>query len=455
MSSKAGVSRSAREIAFNIVQRVHQTGSYAHILLNRELKRSKLERRDKALLTELVYGSLRAEGTLDWVLSQFTTKPIEELPPSIRDILRLAIYQLLYMNKIPVHAACNESVKLSKKISGKTFAGLVNALCRRVAKEKDQLLWPKWEEDPIGFIVLTTYHPRWIVEMWVDELGLEATNQLCQANNRRFPLALRANTLKTTVTELRSRLEQRGMETTPSTLIPEALLANRIGDISELPEFQNGLFQIQDESSMLASYVVDPQSGESVLDLCAAPGGKTTHLAALMKNKGRIIAVDLHAHRLKLIEENCRRLGVEIVQLKKGNATRLKDYMDETVDRILIDAPCSGLGTLGRRPDSRWRKTPQTIKQLVTLQQRLLESASGFLKPGGILVYATCTISRQENQDVANNFIMKHKDFTWDEAVKYTHGNIFSGDEPWIQLFPHVHKTQGFFIARFRRKMVS
>lgn len=443
---------SARDVALKVILRVHRTGSYAHILLSKLLERSALDSRNKALVTELVYGTLRTEGTLDWVLSQYAVRPLQEISPEILDILRLGTYQLLYTKKIPAHAATNESVELAKRYAGSGMANFVNALLRRVIREKDKLPWPSLGEDSISHISLVYFHPRWLVEMWMEELGQKDTIALCKANNARLPVVLRANTLKITPSGLKKKLEERGLKVTTTLFAPEGLAVERGGAISEFPEFKEGLFQVQDESSMLASYVVDPKPGEVILDLCAAPGGKTTHLAALMKNEGRIIAVDLHAHRLRLIEENCRRLGVNIVEAKRGNSTRVQDFMFEPVDRVLLDAPCSGLGTLARRPDSRWRKSLQTIKQLAALQDKLLASASSFVKPGGVLVYATCTISKLENQGIVNNFIARHQDFSWDKATDYTPGNISTDDTTWLQLLPHIHKTQGFFIARFRRK---
>jgi 16S rRNA (cytosine967-C5)-methyltransferase len=442
---------SAREVALETILRVHETGSYAHILLSKALERSHLNSRDRALVTELVYGSLRAEGTLDWVLSLFAARPLSELSPEIRDILRLGAYQILYTSKIPAHAATNESVELAKKYGGVGVARFVNAVLRHLIREKDKLPWPSLEKDPVSHVSLVYSHPRWLVEMWTEELGLDETIALCKANNVRPRLVLRTNTLKISRDELKQRLEGRRLRVLSTLFAPEGLMVERAGAVSEFPEFKEGLFQVQDESSMLASHLVKPESGEVVLDLCAAPGGKTTHLGALMKNRGRIIAIDLHAHRLKLIEENCKRLGVEIVELIQGNATRLEGLVREKVERILVDAPCSGLGTLARRPDSRWRKSPEAIKQLALLQSQLLESASSALKENGVVVYATCTISRRENAEVVEEFLKKHPEFLLEKASDYLPVKIPSEHE-WIQLLPHVHHTQGFFMARLLKR---
>lgn len=442
---------SAREVALETILRVHKTGSYAHILLSKELEKSELNSRDRALVTELAYGTLRTEGTLDWVLSLFASRPLQELSAEILDILRLGAYQILYTTKIPAHAATNESVKLAKRHAAPAVGGFVNALLRRVIREKDKLPWPSLEEDPVSHISLVYSHPRWLVEMWIDELGLEETIALCKANNARPPLVLRANTLKIGRDDLKRRLEGRGLKVSPTPFAPEGLVVERAGAVSEFPEFKEGLFQVQDESSMLASHLVGPEPGEVVLDLCAAPGGKTTHLAALMKNQGRIISIDLHAHRLKLIEENCKRLGVEIVELVQGNATRMEGLVSENADRVLVDAPCSGLGTLGRRPDSRWRKSPEAIRQLAVLQRQLLESASSVVKENGVVVYATCTISRRENQEVVEGFLKKHPEFALERVGDHLPVKIPS-EHMWLQLFPHVHHTQGFFMARLVKR---
>lgn len=440
--------RTARELALEAIHRVHQTEGYANILLPHMLSESSLSARDRALATEIVYGTLRSEGTLDWIIGRFLPHGLESVPPLALDILRMGGYQLIFTERIPAHAACNESVKLAKKFFPPRIANFVNAVLRRVATKKDELPWPDFNKNPVDFISLKYSHPRWMVKMWVKELGLKETEKLCQANNLRPKLSVRVNTLKTSPEKLIPLLEKRKLKVVRSELIPEALIIREGRSVLNLPEFKQGLFTVQGESSILVSRVVAPQAGETILDVCAAPGGKTTHLAQLMGNQGLIIAVDIHAQRLRLLRRTCKQLGVEIVATVEADGTLLGGVIKEPVDRILVDAPCSGLGVLAKRPDSRWRKNLGQIKELSRLQVRLLESAAGFVKPGGVLVYSVCTISRKETTEVVKGFLKGHPEFSLDDVPDMPQDSNFDGG---FQLLPHKHGTDGMFIARLLR----
>ncbi len=288
--------------------------------------------------------------------------------------------------------------------------------------------------------------------MWAESFGLEETNKLCRANNLHSALAIRANTLKISREHLLKVLEEQGLKVKKSIIIPEGLIVESAGDLSILPAFQEGLFYVQAESSMAVSRVVSPREGEVVLDCCAAPGGKTTHMAQLMQDKGRIIAVDIHPDRLKLVKENAQRLGIGNVETKQGDVTKLDCLLTEQVDKILVDAPCSGLGVLARRPDARWRKNLAGIEELSILQSSLLNSAAPLVKRGGVLVYSVCTITHQEGKEVVEGFLKSHSDFALDDAVPYLSQSLRS-EEPfrWAQLLPHKHGTDGMFIARMIR----
>lgn len=440
--------RTARELALEAIHRVHQTDSYANILLPHMLGESGLSLRDRALATEIVYGTLRSEGTLDWIIGRFLPRGLESVPPLALDILRMGGYQLIFTERIPAHAACNESVKLAKKFFSPRIANFVNAVLRRIATEKDELPWPDFNKSPVDFISLKHSHPRWMVEMWMKELGLEETEKLCRANNLRPKLSLRVNTLKTSPEKLISLLKKRKLKVIRSKLVPEALIIEEGRSVLNLSEFKQGLFTVQDESSILVSRVVAPQAGETILDVCAAPGGKTTHLAQLMGNQGLIVAVDAHAQRLRLLRRTCKQVGVEIVATVEADGTLLGEVIKEPMDGVLVDAPCSGLGVLARRPDSRWRKNIGQIKELSRLQARLLESAAGFVKPGGVLVYSVCTISRRETTGVVKAFLRKHPEFSPDDAPDMPPDSNFDGG---FQLLPHRHGTDGMFIARLLR----
>lgn len=439
----------ARETALEIIQRVHESESYANLLASKVLGESALSGRDKALVTELVYGTLRMQGTLDWILAQCSSRDLSEIPSKALDILRLGCYQLVFLTKVPARAACFESVELAKKFFHRGIAGFVNGILRAVNRKKDELPWPKYEEDPLSYISLKFSHPLWLVKMWAENLGLKETNKLCQANNRHPVLTIRANTLKTSREHLLKVLKEQGLKVKKSVIIPEGLAVENVGDLSILPAFKEGLFYVQDESSMAVSRVVSPREGEVVLDCCAAPGGKTTHMAQLMQDKGRIIAVDIHPDRLKLVKKNAQRLGIGNVETKQGDATKLDCLLAEQVDKILVDAPCSGLGVLARRPDARWRKSLTGIEELSILQSSLLNSAAPLVKRGGVLVYSVCTITHQEGKEVVEGFLHNHSEFAPDDAVLYLPQPL-RNEEPfrWAQLLPHKHGTDGMFIAR-------
>ena len=451
---------SARETALDTIYRVHESESYANLLLPKVLEKSGLSKRDRAFTTELVYGTLRTQGTLDWILSQYASRDLSQIPLRALDILRLGCYQLVFLSRVPAHAVCFEAVELAKKFFHRGMATFVNGLLRTVERRKLELPWPKYEEDPVNFISLKFSHPRWLVRVWAENLGLEETKKLCEANNRRPQITLRTNTLRISRDDLFVVLQEQGLNVEKSSVTSESLIIKDTGSLSALPQFKEGLFFVQDGSSMIASYVVSPRSGEVIIDSCAAPGGKSTHLAQLMGNRGRIIAVDIHPKRLNLIQENVKRLGTDIVETVQADATKLEDVIElrpllkAKVDRILIDAPCSGLGVLARRPDARWRKSPDQIEELSILQSKLLESAAPFVKSGGVLVYSVCTITHQEGVEVVQGFLRNHPEFVLDDAVPYLPESLRL-EEPykWAQLLPHKHGTDGLFIARLVKKL--
>lgn len=442
----------AREVALDTIWQVHESESYANLLLPKVLGGSGLSKKDKAFATELVYGTLRMQGTLDWILSQCSTRDLSKISPRALDILRLGCYQLFFLTKVPARAACYESVELAKKFFHSGIASFVNGVLRATVRKKDKLPWPRYEDDPIDFIALKFSHPMWLVKMWVENLGIEETRKLCEADNRRPRISVRANTLKISRDELYKSLRDTGINVEKSEITQEGLLLQETGELGSLEQFKKGLFIVQDESSMVVSQVVAPKEGETILDVCAAPGGKATHMGQIMQNNGRIIAVDIHENRLNLIEHNAKRLGVSIIETLLGDATKLDALIKEPVDAILVDAPCSGLGVLAKRPDARWRKSPDQIEELAILQSRLLNSAAPLVKKGGALVYLVCTITHQEGIEVVEGFLRSHPEFVLDDAVKYL-PKALQSEEPykWVQLLPHKHGTDGLFIARMIR----
>lgn len=449
--------KNARDMALEVLYAVLEEGAYSNIALNRVLEKYQPEKIDRGFITELAYGTLRTLNTLDWVLAQFLKQPIGKLPARIINILRMGVYQILYMAKVPDSAACNESANLARTYGHAGTVKLVNGVLRNVVRSKDQLPYPDIDKDPVKGISVRYSHPEWLVARWVEEYGVSDTEKLCRANNEIPPNAVRTNTLKTSREELQQTLSGEGIDSREGRFAPETLVIDGFKSMGALAAHQTGLFMVQDESSTLVGHAVNPLPGGLVIDACSAPGGKSTHIAQLMKNTGRIISCDVHPHKIKLIEENAARLGINIIEPVVLDASDLDRHCPEKADYILVDAPCSGLGVLRRRPEIRWRKQPGEITELQKLQLQLLLSAGSCLKDGGILVYSTCTITHEENIDVVDQFLQQCREFVLNSLVGHLPEGLLQmpGTETmskgYIQFFPHIHGTDGFFIARFKK----
>ena len=439
----------AREVALKIINDIHVNDAYANIALTRELGRQNLSDQDRRFVTELVYGTIKAGNTLDWMLGQYINRPLNKIPPIVCDILRMGIYQIFFLSKVPVSAACNQAVELTKKYGHAGTVKFVNAVLRNAGRSPEKIVYPDKSKNPVRYLALKYYHPEWMVSRWIKRLGYEATEALCSINNDTPPLCLRTNTLKLSTSDLILKLNQENVICSPSQLAPEGIICTEHPSLKSLASLREGLFQVQDESSMLVAHVLDPQPGEFVIDACGAPGGKSTHIAALMKNDGQVISTDIYEHKLALTRENAERLGITIIETKVMDATTIGDYFPQKADRVLVDAPCSGLGVLRRKPDSRWRKNEAMLSDLPKLQLAILNSAADCVKPNGVLVYSTCTIEPEENQDVIKAFLSQRKDFSLQPVGEYTPTR---NSADMLQLLPHVDQSDGFFIARMVRK---
>jgi len=444
--------RNARETALQVLLAVESQGAYANLALRSLLDRENAKRLDRAFATELVYGTLRSLNSLDWVLDQFLKKPLVKQTPVVRNVLRLGLYQILYMDRVPDSAACNESANLARRYENPGAVKFVNGVLRNVTRKKGDINFPDPNQDAVKYISLKYSHPQWIVQRWVEMYGLDEATEICKANNNSAPTTVRTNTLKVTREELTNLLKAEGLDVTPTILAPEGLMLENVHGLGQLKAFKDGLMQVQDESSMLVGHALAPEPGTKVLDMASAPGGKTTHLAQLMGDKGEITACDIHAHKLKLVKDNCRRLGITIVNSHWGDARNLSDNFANWADYVLLDAPCSGLGVLRRRPDARWRKDEGQIKEIAVLQKELLEEAGKCLKPGGVMVYSTCTITHEENTDLVKGFLASHENFCFDSLEEYLPKELRELNKGYVQLLPHQHHTDGFFIARLHKK---
>ncbi len=435
-----------RKKALEILRRT-EGGVFAGVLL--EESRREFNALDNAFILELVYGTLRNRALLDWVLNIHSERPVKRTDSWTRNILRLGAYQILFLDKVPAHAAVNTSVELTKRLGGKQ--GYVNGLLRNVHRSRGTVAYPD-AGDPGERLSVLTSHPEWLVRRWVKRFGEERAETLLRANNGPAPLTVRTNRLKTSREKLTASLRATGVEARETIYSPLGIEIIASPELRSLPAFRDGLFMVQDEAAQLISLMLAPQPGDVVLDACAAPGGKAAHLAEMMLDEGLIIALDNDPKRIAMIRENIQRVGITIVSPLRGSAAR---YTGKTFNRILIDAPCSGLGVLRRHPDGRWHKAENTLRRHQPLQRRILENCSRLLRPGGALVYATCTTEPEENEDVITGFLAREgREFVIDDPRPYlppqaTHLVDESG---FFRSFPREPALDGFFGARLVRK---
>ncbi len=443
----------ARETAVQILYEVHEKGAYANVALARALKQGDFSAQDRHFITELVYGTVKAGETIDWILRHYVNRPIRKIEPRIREILRMGLYQIFYLDKVPASAACNTAVDLAKKGGHRGGSGFVNAVLRSAVREPEKAKFPNGKGHATEHLALESCHPQWLVKHWVKSLGFDEAAKLCAFDNTDAPLCLRTNTLKNTPAELAAALNDAGASFVPSKWVPEGFVVQEHGALDALAPLQDGRCQVQDESSMLVAHVVGPQPGETILDCCAAPGGKTTHLAQLMGNKGRIVAGDIYEHKLDRIRENAERLGITCIEPVMLDAREVGTRYAGQMDRVLVDAPCSGLGVLRRKPDARWNKSLDELKQLPPLQGEILASAAAAVKPGGVLVYSTCTVEKSENQEVVEAFLAAHPEFTLEKTGSFLPMAGAHAADAMVQLYPQRDGTDGFFIARMKRNV--
>ena len=420
-----------RLAATKILYDVVTNGAYSNVALAQALWQEKFSDLDRKFCTELVYGAVKAGASLDWKISKYLNRPLDKVDAKILAVLRVGMYQIFFLDKVPNSAAVNESVELSKKFCGIGASKFVNGVLRSAVREPHKSDFPTG--DDAKSLALRKFHPLWLVKLFIKEFGLDATKKLLDFDNTEPPLCLRVNFLKTTREKILEELKNFGVQAEPSTLAPEGIICRGHGALDKFQLLRNGLCQVQDESSMTAARILNPQADEFVIDCCAAPGGKSTHLAELMQNRGRIIAADIYETKLEHIVQNAERLGIKIIEPLLIDACGIGEKFPAQADKVLVDAPCSGLGVLRRKADLRWKKNTAELKELPDLQRKILSSAAKTLKTGGILVYSTCTITRRENQDVVEKFLATNENFQLIEMKT---------------LLPHVTNTDGFFSAK-------
>jgi 16S rRNA (cytosine967-C5)-methyltransferase len=435
-----------REKALEILLRV-EGGAFADALVDRA--RQTFDARDSAFILELVYGVLRNRARLDWILNQFSAQPLTKTDAWTRNILRLGVYQMLFLDKIPVSAAVNTATELAKEQGKKS--SYVNGLLRNLDRRRGSIVDPA-PHDPIKRLSILYSHPEWLTRRWVKRYGAETAEMLLRENNRPAPLVVRTNTLKTTREQLKASLEAEGAETAETTYSTVGLEIASSPGLRSLTAYEKGWFIVQDQAAQLIGLMLGPRPGETVLDACAAPGGKATHLAELMENRGTLVALESDPGRIGRIRENSERLGIAIITPVLGDAMQ---YTQGEFDKILIDAPCSGLGVLRRHPDGRWNKHERTIGERAAVQRRVLENCAMLLKPGGALVYATCTTEPEENEDVITAFLAgAGGTFTIDDPRPHLpeRAAVLVDDKGFFRTFPLEPGMDGFFGVRVVKK---
>ena len=444
---KAGPVSRARYEALRILVRVEQDRAFADIALEHALEEAKLDPRDAGLCTEIVYGTLRWRRHLDWRLGPHLKRPLAKLDPWVRSLLRLAAYQLFFLDRVPHWAAVDEAVSLARlKARTPGPAEFVNAVLRALTRAGTP---PPLPALPVEALATRLSFPDWLASRWIARYGPAETEALMTAMNERPPVTVRANALRVSREDLARRLRDEELaETRPTALAPEGLAVLR-GSVAQWSAFTQGWCTIQDEASMLVARLLDPQPGELVADACAAPGTKTTHLAELMRNRGKILAMDPHAGRLKLLARSAARLGATIIEAHAGPVTSIAPRWKTRCDRVLVDAPCSNVGVVRRNPDVKWRRTEDDLARLPEKQRGILAAAASLVKPGGRLVYATCSLEPEENEGVVGAFLERHPEWQVDSPADFPVARDAGG---FIRCLPHVHGTDGFTAIRLTRR---
>ncbi len=475
---------SGRDLATEIVYTCDQDGAFAHAAWSRALSGRNLDPRERRLGMELAFGSIRRRKTLDWCIAKATGRSMQDVDPLARSLLRIGAYQLLFMSRIPAHAAVSEAVDSARRLWHPGMAGFINAVLRRIASPRFDPGFPDPAAEPVKSPAVRLSYPEWLVESWIGEFGPETAARMLEAGNEAPPVILRANTLRVSRDELAEKLggatrgdadrnlgeggggggganagasayANAGAATRPGLYAPEALrIVGPLESVESLPGFAEGLFSVQDESSMLVAHVLGRP--RLVIDVCAAPGGKATHIAELARDEARVVACDVSARRVALISESARRLGLRSVEAIERDARELPAEWAGKADAVLVDAPCTGLGVLARRADARWRRQPGDVAQLARSQAEILSAAAACVAPGGVLVYSTCTVGRAENAGRAEAFLQSHADFSPSPLAPHMPSDaargLCDGDSHMLQLLPGISGTDGFFIARFVRR---
>ncbi|WP_067838723.1 16S rRNA (cytosine(967)-C(5))-methyltransferase RsmB [Amphibacillus sediminis] len=442
-----------RQQALKVLERIGDNGGFSHLVLDQALSQSDWSSKDEALLTELVYGTLQRKLTLNYY-TQYFVKKANKLENWVKWLLYLSFYQMKFLDKVPDHAILHQAVEIAKRRGHSGVAKLVNGVLRSAQRQG----FPDLTDitDSIEQIAIETSHPRWLVERWADCYGVEKTVSICQANLQQKPLSIRVNPLKMTREKLQDILLEEGFVLKASPFSKQGLVVEQ-GNVLKHPLFKEGVFTVQDQSSMLVAEMMDLAEGQIVLDACSAPGGKATHIAEVLHNTGHVYAYDLHNKKAKLVSQKAQQLGLINIRAKGKDARLLADeHKSNSFDRILLDVPCSGLGVIRGKPDIKYTKTADDVQSLALIQYEILDKVSPLLKKDGKLLYSTCTVDPTENEIIINEFLSSHQAFEVDpdfftELPEFLRES--SGVTPYgLQIFPDDFQSDGFFLTRLRYK---
>ena len=436
-----------RETALEVLTACRKLEAWSDGSLKAACRRGELDRREAAFAARLTYGVLQNAALLDFYLGQYCAQPVEKLEPFVRDVLRLGACQILLMDRVPDSAAVSQAVEMVKRHRRQRAAGLVNAVLRKLSANKEQLpVIPA--EDPAAYLSLRYSHPRWLTERLMAMLGREEAEAFLAADNQAAPLVIQHNPLRCAWEELVSSLEEAGVDFAPHPWLGGCGTISGGGDLERLPAFQEGCFRVQDTAARLSVLAAEPRAGDKVLDVCAAPGGKSFAAAADMENKGEIVACDIHPHKLELIEKGARRLGISCLTPQLADGRENRPEWNGAFDVVLCDAPCSGLGVIRKKPEIRY-KDPAALSGLPAVQRAILENACRYVRPGGTLLYSTCTILPEENEGVTTDFLAAHPEF---EPQPFALHPGWEAPEGHLTLWPQRHGTDGFYICKMRKR---
>lgn len=451
----------AREVALKILHRIDKDNAYSNIALNEVLEQNRktLNEKDIGLISEIVYGVTTWKLTLDEIIKKYSKVRMKKISIWILNILRMSIYQIIFLDKIPKSAAVNEGVNLAKRYGHKSSSGFVNAILRKVTKQDYEDFYKI--TNPIERIQKTTSMPKWIIEELLSEgLSIEKIEEICIASYKRPKISIRVNKLKTNPKELKEKLEQKQIKV-ENGILEDFLILNKVKNLEKLEEFKEGLFTVQDEAAGLTAIVLDPKQNETILDACSSPGGKTTYIGEIVENNANILAWDIHKHRVGLVEKAAKRLGIDKIETEVKDASKYEEKYKNKFDKILLDVPCLGLGVIKRKPDIKWQKKKEDISEICEIQWEILNTCSEYLKKGGNLVYSTCSILKEENENMIYKFLEKHPEFEIQKIILPNSDKSEKNNQNYFEKFIEKagflqvyqnEETDGFFICKLKKK---